>query len=91
MLTTKEDIINRKVIMLKADYNAAKLAKAIGCSTTAILLAINCKTISLKLHRKITDILGVSLVDFWPELYGPIVNNISHDATVNESLSKNNG
>ncbi|MCK9431861.1 MAG: hypothetical protein M0R00_02760 [Candidatus Omnitrophica bacterium] len=43
--------------------------------------AIQGRSTSLRIHRKIADVLDVRLVDFWPELYGD-VNKVSHDSTI---------
>lgn len=84
MVNENQHIINRKIILYDQRYTNARLAKEIDYTPAAVGLAINGKSKSYKLHRKIADKLGVTLIDFWPELYncGP---KASHDATINDS------
>lgn len=70
MLTDKENIINRKVILLQKGYSQRSLAKAAGCSSAAITFAITGKTKSRSMHEKIVSILDVPIAEFWPEFYG---------------------
>ena len=69
MLTDKQNIINRKVILLQKGYSQRSLAEAIGCSSAAITFAISGKTKSRLMHEKIISILGVPIAEFWPEFY----------------------
>lgn len=65
-------------------YTNKRLAIEIGYTPAAVGLAINGKSTSYRLHKKIADKLGVALIDFWPELYA-FNPKASHDATINES------
>jgi len=83
MINENKHIINRKVILIKCGYSAAKLAREIGVTPAAISQAIRGTTHSLRIHKAISDKLDVALVDFWPELYG-YVPRVSHVEKVNE-------
>lgn len=83
IVNENQNIINRKVIMLQKGYNLPKLAKEVGHTSQAVSQSIQGRSKSLRIHRNIAQILGVSLVEFWPELYGPMPKLVSHDATVN--------
>ena len=63
-------IVNRKVIMLQKGHNLGSLAEHVGHTKQAVPQAIQGRSTSLRIHRKIADFLDVRLVDFWPELYG---------------------
>lgn len=71
-MSVKENqyIINRKNTLHAQRYSMRRLASELGVTGQAVNYAINGITTSLKLHRAICTKLGVSLVDFWPELYG---------------------
>lgn len=88
MLSNNKNIINRKIILLSKGFNLTTLAHSTGYSIPSICIAVKQgKKQSRTLHDAIVSVLGVSLAEFWPELYGAdIVNNnsnkVSHDATV---------
>lgn len=86
MINENQNIINRKVVMLQKGYNLPKLAKEVGHTKQAVSQSIQGRSTSLRIHKTIAGILGVSLVEFWPELYGPVpvVNTSSHDVKVND-------
>jgi lambda repressor-like predicted transcriptional regulator len=69
-VTENQYIINRKVIMLKTGHSLGSLAEHVGHTKQAVSQAIQGRSTSLRIHRKIADVLNVRLVDFWPELYG---------------------
>jgi len=95
MLTKNENIINRKVTLLQKGFTLAKMAAQIGYSIPTISKAVNNQSKNSRdVHEKMVFVLGVSLAEFWPELYGPdVVNNngnrktVSHDSQINESLT----
>ena len=70
IVTDNPFIINRKKILYDQRYSMRRLAIEIGVTAQAVAQSINGKTQSLKMHRTICNKLGVSLVNFWPELYG---------------------
>lgn len=78
-------IINRKCVLLQKKETLGTVAEKIGHTKQAVSLSIEGRSVSLRIHRKICTVLGVSLVEFWPELYGDEnnVNEVSHDANVN--------
>ena len=63
------NIINRKVVLTRSGVNQRGLAKALGYTPAAIQNAISGGGTSYRIHRRIADYLGVSMVSFWPELY----------------------
>ena len=91
MLTEKEHIIKRKIILLEKGFTAKKLADVIEhkhqgtkrpYTRQQVTKAINGYALNEELHKSIVAKLGVSLLEFWPEIYGD--NTVSHDAKVNE-------
>lgn len=80
-LTPNPFLINRKKILYDQRYTMSRLARDLNLTPTTIGKAIKGINESLKTNRLIANKLGVSLVEFWPELYGDVV---SHDCTVNE-------
>jgi len=81
IITTKEQIINRKIILIQKGKTGPVIAKEIGCSAPTVFLAIAGKTQSILRHRQIAEALGVPMAEFWPEFYGPInanAENIVH-------------
>lgn len=89
MLTRKEDRINRKVILVKRETSIRKVAEAIGHSPAAVMFAINRAGQSRRMHEKIAGVLGVTLCEFWPELYGPGDVKISENSTPPAEFEKN--
>ena len=84
-INNNQHIINRKVVMIQKGHSLNTLAEGVGHTKQAVSQAIQGRSTSLRIHRAIAAILGVRLVDFWPELYGDVeqVKNF-HDATVND-------
>jgi len=75
-------IVNRKIIMLQKGHSLDSLAEHVGHTKQAVSQSIQGRSTSLRIHRNIADVLGVRLVDFWPELYGDVENKVSHDSTI---------
>gem|GEM_PF-2929440 len=76
--------INRKKILYDMRYTCARLARDISLTPTTVGKSIKGKSESLRTNRLIANKLGVSLVTFWPELYGdqttePAENIVHHD------------
>ena len=63
------NIINRKLVLVRNGINQRGLAKALGYTPAAIQNAISGGGTSYRIHRRIADYLGVPMVTFWPELY----------------------
>ena len=89
MLTSKEHIINRKIIIIQADLTQTAFAKKAGISRIGLYKALTGQTKNKNMHTRICDALGVAKEVFWPEFYGvdagtDIVNTVSHDATIND-------
>lgn len=63
-------ITQRKVVLLRKGLSMRSLAKKVGCCAAAVCFAINKCQQSRSLHEKIAGELGVTLQEFWPELYG---------------------
>lgn len=76
-MSVKENqyIINRKNTLYAQRYSMRRLASELGVTGQAVCYAISGTTTSLKLHRAICAKLGVSLVEFWPELYGEVIEH----------------
>lgn len=70
IVTDNPHIINRKKILWDQRYTMSRLALEIGVTPQAVIMSINRKTQSLKLHRAICNKLGLSLIAFWPDVYG---------------------
>ena len=98
MLTHNKNIINRKIAMMQHGITLHRLGKMTGYSIGTICKVINNNDQSTKnsrnVHEKIAGVLGISLADFWPELYGPDAvsqkinqDNISHDVRVSEEIN----
>jgi len=81
MVNNNQYIVNRKIIMLQKGHGLDSLSEHVGHTKQAVSQAIQGRSTSLRIHRKIADVLDVRLVDFWPELYGD-VDKVSHDSTV---------
>jgi len=77
-------VIQRKVVMIQKGYNLPRLAKTVGHTKQAVSLSIQGKSTSLRIHKQIAEVLGVSLVEYWPELYDYHPNPVSHDANLND-------
>lgn len=91
MLIEKQNIINRKVIMVQREMSLRKVADAVGCSAACVMFAVNKAGQSRRMHERIAAVLNVTLAEFWPELYGPDKSAISHDDLkvneINESVN----
>lgn len=59
---------------MKQGHSLNSLAEHVGHTKQAVCAAIQGRSTSLRIHRKIADVLDVALVDFWPELYGRVVD-----------------
>jgi lambda repressor-like predicted transcriptional regulator len=64
-----QNLINRRIALLRCGHSQATLAKAIGVTPAAITFVMTGKTKSPAMHKKIADKLGVTLAEFWPEYY----------------------
>jgi predicted DNA-binding protein YlxM (UPF0122 family) len=80
MLTKKQNIINRKVILLKSDLSIPQVAKKVGVSRVHVGDMINGYIRSVERSAKTMDAI-ISVINesssepvrketFWPELYG---------------------
>ena len=69
-VTENEHIIKRRVIIYQAGYKTiGSFAEAIDETRQAVSGAIKAKIINYKVYRVMAAKLGVSLADFWPELF----------------------
>jgi lambda repressor-like predicted transcriptional regulator len=85
-LNHNEFLINRKKMLYDRRYSMSRLAIDLGVTPQAVIAAVHAKTKSYTMHKKIVDKLGVSLVEFWPELYGEdIVHQDVDHLTVRDS------
>jgi lambda repressor-like predicted transcriptional regulator len=78
-------IINRKCVLLQKQETLRTVAEKIGHTKQAVSLSIEGRSVSLRIHRKICAVLGVSLVEFWPELYGEPIIHQEVDHSVSRS------
>lgn len=86
-VTDNHFIINRKKILYDQRYSMSRLAVEIGVTPQGVSQSVNGTTQSLKMHRAICKKLGLSLAEFWPEIYGDqhsesVENIVSHDVDV---------
>ena len=78
-LNENKFLVNRKKILYDQRYTMSRLARDLGVTPTAICQSIKGRTQSLRMHRLIANKLGISLVEFWPELYGETIENQEPD------------
>lgn len=80
MLTSKEHIINRKIIIMRAGFTQTAFAQKVGISRIGLYKALTGQTKNKNMHVRICDAISVSKEVFWPEFYG----TVSHDSTIND-------
>lgn len=92
MVNENKHIINRKLILVSKGINQRNLARALEITPAAVQQAISGGSTTYRLHRKIADYLGVSMVSFWPELYDNlnVEKQIFHDSSINENVNNVN-
>jgi lambda repressor-like predicted transcriptional regulator len=78
-LNLNEHVVNRKVSLIKAGHNYTSLSKKTGVTKQCICQAILGNNPSLRICRKIAKILGVSVVDFWPDVFGDVTEVFSEN------------
>lgn len=94
MLTAKEHIIKRKVMIMEAGLEHQEVYEKVGIGRIGFYKTLYGKTKNPKVHQAIVDamislgVVGVTLETFWPEFYGE--NAVSHDATVNNQAASVN-
>lgn len=84
MLTTKEHIINRKIIILKSRKPQKKIVARLGMTRQAFYMTITGARTCEKTQKAICKIFKVSKEEFWPEFYPNGDDPISHDARIND-------
>ena len=62
--------INRKKILYDQRYTMSRMARDLGVTPTAICSSIKGKTQSVRMYKMIANKLGVSMIEFWPEIFG---------------------
>jgi lambda repressor-like predicted transcriptional regulator len=89
MVTTNENIINRKIILLKRGFSIPLLAKKLGYTPQGVLKVINGKFKSTAqsgaMLNAVAGALGVTKEEFWPEFYESPANMVSHNVKINEA------
>ena len=70
ILNENKNLINRKKILYDQRYTMSRLARDLNLTPVTVGNAIKGKTESTKTNKLIANKLGVTLVAFWPELYG---------------------
>jgi lambda repressor-like predicted transcriptional regulator len=88
MINDNQHIINRKVVMIQKGHTLGTLADHVHHTKQAVSQAIQGRSTSLRIHRKIADVLGVALVDFWPELYGETNKNNTPPSNLEKNLTE---
>ena len=81
MKTLKQNqfIINRKKILYEQRYTMSRLARDLGVTPTAICTSINGTTQSVRMYKMIANKLGVSMIEFWPEIFGETIEHQEPD------------
>jgi DNA-binding Xre family transcriptional regulator len=76
MLTSKKDIINRKVIIAQSGFSERHIYEKVGISRIAFYKNMRGKTANPKTHEKICKVLRakkataeITKETFWPEFY----------------------
>lgn len=81
-------IINRKLTLVKKDISQRKLAINLSIAPQTINKAITTGCTTYRINRRIADYLGVSMAEFWPELYNmpaqPAPSSDALPATANQ-------
>lgn len=83
-INEKAHFINRKKILVEKEMNQAELARKADVTPQALSNALRGVSHSWRIHRRVCEVLGMELAEFWPEFYGPIVKTLSHDCNINE-------
>lgn len=86
IINQNQHIINRKKILYEQRYTMSRLARDLDLTPTTVGKSIKAECESLKTNRLIANKLGVTLVAFWPELYGEEI--VHHDV---DHLSERGG
>lgn len=91
MVTTNENIINRKIILLKRGFSVPSLARKLGYTPQGVLKVINGKFKSVNqssaMLTAVASALEVTKEEFWPEFYGPVADTVSHDENIIDQQS----
>lgn len=60
----------------------SRLARDLGVTPTAICSSINGRTQSVRMYKAIANKLGVSMVEFWPDIFGEAIEHqeVDHSA-----------
>lgn len=70
MLTSKQHIINRKVVIMQSGMTQLEVAKKIGFTFVGFYKVMQGINKNPQTHQRICDALGVTKEEFWPEFYG---------------------
>ena len=81
MLTTKQNIINRKIIMLSSGMTQVEIADKLHVVRQTLNNYILGTRKNEETQKAICNLLNVSLTEFFPDFY---CNPVSHDSTINE-------
>ena len=83
MLTTKQNIINRKIIMLSSGMTQVEIADKLHVVRQTLNNYIIGSRKNEETQKAICNLLNVAPEEFFPEFFS---NPVSHDATVNEQI-----
>jgi transcriptional regulator with XRE-family HTH domain len=75
-----QDIINRKMKIMKLGHTQDSLASAAGIKPQVVSRAFHGKVSSIVIYKKIAAVVGETLVGFWPDIFNVIP---SHDSNIN--------
>ena len=83
MLTTKQNIINRKIIMLSSGMKQCEIADKLHVVRQTLNNYIIGSRQNKETQKAICNLLNVAPEEFFPEFFD---NPVSHDATVNDEV-----
>jgi hypothetical protein len=82
MLTKREHIINRKIILLKSRRSQKKIVEKLGLSRQYFFMLITGARSCAKTQKKICRIIRVKKEIFWPEFFPNGNDPVSHADTI---------
>lgn len=70
MLSDKENIINRKILIMKSGRTQRRVAEIVGVSRITLYRYLCCMDKDPNTQKKIARAVNVRKEIFWPEFYG---------------------
>lgn len=93
MINENKNIINRKVMLVRAGLTVGSLAEKLKLTKQTINTAIIGKSKSYRTHVRIAAFFQLPMVEIWPELYAVVPDiqfvegTVSHDSRINENVN----